>query len=374
MGPIKAEWDLDMLVQNNPSVIINTTTQNGINSELEVEMSSESSEVHSETGSSTDTDDYIYDSHPDNRDDERDTSTTSTHSSSTSDSEQVDQDNVQYVDVSVDLGTSIRTEYSAYSYNGNNWINTHRMIMRPGITMRQDFRPWVAWLPRAYPGSCPICLCPNADMCNDPCTWTPVNPTACSRYCDKRIREGYRKYCPMYDIFEQYDHEHNFMPLFPGHSRLRQGVIVRQGNGELMNVVQPYPSGVESNDDSCIIQPFPIDHSTNPEDREMLLDMLPLRRSDDSGNNEGELDHELNDLQSSLNLRAHHYNQYCMRSHTPTTFDHPGNMLLLRVAYREYDEIVDLNDGDDNPTHSAPVAGAEPQSFDDHPIPSPSSA
>ena len=54
---------------------------------------------------------------------------------------------------------------------------------------------------------------------------------------------------------------------------------------------------------------FPIDHRTDGEDREMLLQMLPTRRSDDSGNNEEELDQELTDLQRSLNLRAHHYNQ-----------------------------------------------------------------
>ena len=82
--------------------------------------------------------------------DERDSSTTSTHDSSTTDSEHNGQDGDQHVDVSVDVGIAIGTEYSAYSYNGNNWINTHRMIVRPGITMRRDFRCRVAWLPRAY--------------------------------------------------------------------------------------------------------------------------------------------------------------------------------------------------------------------------------
>ena len=112
---IKAEWCREWLVQNNPSVLI-TTTQNGINSGLEVEVSGESS-VNNDTESVTDIDSEY-----------------------------------------VNMGVEDNIEYSAYSYNGNNWVNTHRMIMRPGITMRQEFRPWVAWLPRAYPGSCPICL------------------------------------------------------------------------------------------------------------------------------------------------------------------------------------------------------------------------
>jgi hypothetical protein len=166
----------------------------------------------------------------------------------------------------------------------------------------------------------------------------------------------------MYNIFDY--HEDATLFTF-GHNRLGQGVIEQQGNGELMNVVQPYPSGVESNDDSCIILPFPIDHGTNPEDREMLIDMLPTRRSDDSGNNDEELDQELTDLQSSLNLRAHNYNQYCMRCHTPPTINHTGNM-LLRVTYRTYDSDEFMRRlSDDDCTLSASVAGAEPQSVNE---------
>ena len=129
----------------------------------------------------------------------------------------------EYVGMGVDTSTEDSTEYAVYSYNGPNYYNTHRMIIVPGITMRSEFRPWVAWLPREYPGSCPVCLSPNeANLCENPCTWVPVNPSACSRYCDKRITEGYRKYCPMYNIFDY--HEDATLFTF-GHNRLGQGVI-----------------------------------------------------------------------------------------------------------------------------------------------------
>ena len=77
----------------------------------------------------------------------------------------------------------------------------------------------------------------------------------------------------MYDLFDEYDHHTQRNPTFPGHCELSQG------RGDMINIIQPCLAGVHSLDDSCIIQPPPIDYRTDPEDEAMLLDMLPTRRS-----------------------------------------------------------------------------------------------